>query len=393
MKMHREIVPGVDWVGYIDWTVRDFHGYKTEAGSTYNAYLIRDEKVVLMDTVKHPYYRYLLANVAGLVPLSKVDYVICQHAEPDHSSALPAVMSACHQAELVCTAKCQDALSHHFDVSSWKFKIVKDGDELSLGKRTIQFFETPMVHWPESTATFLKEEGILFSMDAFGQHYATAARFDDEVCLAELLQQAKTYYANIVMPFGVQVAKTLARLGTLPIKQICPSHGVCFRSHIPELLKAYTEYATCAAGKKKVVVAFASMWDSTRKMAEAIVDGVADAGVDYMLIDVSVMHDTQTVTEIFDCSALAVGSATLNMGIMPSMARMLTYLKGLKPAGKSGLAFGSFGWAPKGGASEVEAMLIATNVKMVQPAITCRFKPTEEVLAACREAGRRLASI
>jgi flavorubredoxin len=390
--MHREIVPGVDWVGYTDWTVRDFHGYRTEAGSTYNAYLIRDTKVALIDTVKHAYYRYLLDNVAGLTPFAKVDYVVCQHAEPDHSSSLPSIMMACPQAELVCTAKCKDALAFHFDIAKWKFKIVKDGEELSLGKKTLQFFETPMVHWPESTATFLKEDGILFSMDAFGQHYATSSRFDDEVPFEELMRHLKTYYANIVMPFGVPVAKALARLGTLPIKQICPSHGICWRSRIPELLKAYTGYTTCAAEKKKVVVVFASMWDSTRKMAEAIAAGVAETGVDYRLIDVNASHDTQIVTEIFDCTALAVGSPTLNMGMMPTMAQLLTYLKGLHPTGKSGLAFGSFGWAQKG-ASEVEAFLTATHINLVQPAITCRFKPTDEVIAACREAGKRLAAV
>lgn len=391
--MHREIISGVDWVGCIDWTVRDFHGYKTQAGSTYNAYLIRDEKIALIDAVKYSYSNRLLANVASLAPLSKVDYVICQHAETDHASALPAVMSACPQAELVCTARCKEALGLHFDISSWAFRIVKDGEELSLGKKTLQFFETPMVHWPESTVTFLKEDGILFSMDAFGQHYATSARFDDELPLEELLYQTKMYYANIVMPFGVQVAKSLARLTALPIKQICPSHGVCWRSYVPELLQAYSGYTTCAAPKKKVIVMFATMWDSTRKMAEAIAEGVAEEGVDYMLIDVDATHDTQTVTEIFDCTAFAVGSPTLNMGMMPAIARTLTYLKGLKPLGKSALVFGSYGWAPKAGTCEVEAILTATNVKLVQPAITCKFKPTEEVLVACREAGKRLASL
>jgi flavorubredoxin len=390
--MHREIVPGVDWVGYIDWTVRDFHGYKTESGSTYNAYLIRDEKVALIDTVKHPYAHQLLAHVAELVALDKVDYVVCQHAEPDHSSSLPVVMSACKHAQLVCTAKCKDALAMHFNIAAWSFKIVKDAEELSLGKRSLQFFETPMVHWPESTATFMKEDGILFSMDAFGQHYATAARFDDEVPLTQLMQEAKTYYANIVMPYGIPVTKALARLGGLPIQQICPSHGVCWRRHIPELLKAYTGFTQCAAEKKKVVVMFASMWNSTRSMAEAIAEGVAETGVEYKLIDVSVTHDTETVTDVFDCTALAVGTATLNMGMMPAMARVLTYLKGLRPIGKSGLAFGSFGWAQKG-ASEAEALLAATNIKLVQPVITCKFKPTAEILAACREAGKRLAML
>jgi len=390
--MHTKIVDGVDWVGVIDWSVRDFHGYRTQAGSTYNAYLVRGDKTTLIDTVKAPFANQLLANIAEVTPLGKVDYIVCQHAEPDHSSALPTVLEACPQAELLCTAKCKDTLSRYYDTTAWRFRIIADSEELNLGSKTLQFIETPMVHWPESTATYLKEDQLLFSMDIFGQHYATSARFDDEVPYDELFYQTKTYYANIVMPFGKMVARTLDRVGGLTISVLCPSHGVCWRSHISELMSAYAGYAVCAAPQKKVVILYASMWGSTRQMAEAIAEGVASTGVNYKLIDVSVTHETETITEIIDCTAVAVGSPTLNLGMLPAMARTLTYIKGMRPSGKSGLAFGSFGWGEKG-ATEAEEILKSINFNIIQPAITVKYKPDADRLEACRFAGKTLAEV
>jgi len=383
------IVPGIDWVGYIDWTVRDFHGYRTEAGSSYNAYLVRDERTAVIDSVKGPYAADLIAHIAALTPLDRVDYLVCNHAEPDHSSALPALRAACPNARVVCNAKCRDALQAHFGAVDWDFQVVKDGESLSLGRRTLQFYDTPMVHWPESMATFVPEDGVLFSMDAFGQHYATSERFEENLPLALVLAHAKTYYANIVMPYGKPVAQALARLGSLPIRTICPSHGVCWRRHIPEILACYRDWLRCAP-VLKVVVLFSTMWDSTRSMAKAIIEGVSELDVPYRLIDVNTTHDTETVTEILDCAAFAAGSATLNQGMMPSMARTLTYLKGLKPADKAALAFGSYGWAQKG-ASEVEAYLTGMKAELLRPALACRYRPDETMLEACREAGRLLA--
>ena len=190
----------IEWVGYVDWTVRDFHGYDTARGATYNAYLVRDEKTALIDAVKAPFADQLIKNVAALTGLDKVDYIVCNHAEPDHAGALPAAMAAMPNATLVCDKKCIDALGEHFDVSGWKVEIVKTGDTISLGKRSLSFIETPMVHWPESMFTYIPEEKILFSMDAFGQHYASSQRFDDEVNINDVLYEAKAYYANIVMP-------------------------------------------------------------------------------------------------------------------------------------------------------------------------------------------------
>ena len=204
--MNTELANNVNWVGYVDWPVRDFHGYQTKRGSSYNAYLVRGaQKTALIDTVKAPYADALLDNVRALCPLEQVDVIVCNHAEPDHSGALPAVVRACPNAVVVCNAKCQDALSRHYDTSAWRFQVVKEGETLDLGGRTLQFFDTVMCHWPESMVTYLVEEEILFSMDCFGQHYATYRRFDDEADMNEVMQEAKTYYANIVLPYAQPV--------------------------------------------------------------------------------------------------------------------------------------------------------------------------------------------
>jgi flavorubredoxin len=292
---------------------------------------------------------------------------------------------------VLCNAKCKDALSRHYDVSGWKFQVVKDTETLSLGDKTLQFFDTPMVHWPESMATYLVESAVLFSMDAFGQHYASGFRFDDESDLCEVMQEAKTYYANIVLPYGRPVATTLARLGALKLDIVAPSHGVIWRSHFAEILKAYQDWMVCKPAKK-VVIAYCSMWNSTHVMAEAVAAGAEELAVVVKLIDVNATHDTQIVTEVMDCAAFAAGSATLNMGIMPRMAATLTYLRGLRPAGKAGFAFGSYGWAAKG-VEEVAQYLQAMQVTPIGDPVSCRFAPDAAVLEKCRAAGRALAEI
>ena len=389
--MDTKLVDNVFWVGHIDWAVRDFHGYTTSRGSTYNAYLVLAEKAAIIDTVKGAYVGSLLENVKAKVPLEKIDYIVCNHAEPDHSGGLPATVRACPNATLLCNAKCKDALSRHYDVSGWKFQVVKDAETFSLGGKTLQFFDTPMVHWPESMVTYVVEDELLFSMDAFGQHYASGFRFDDESDLCEVMQESKTYYANIVLPFGRPVAAALARLGGLQLKLVAPSHGVIWRSHFAKIVEAYQAWMVCRPAKK-VVVAYCSMWGSTRVMAEAVAAGAEELPVDVKLINVDATSDTQVVTEVMDCAAFAAGSATLNMGVMPRMAATLTYLRGLKPTGKAGFAFGSYGWASKGG-EEVAQYLQAMQVKPVCEPVSSRFAPDAETLARCRAAGRALAEV
>jgi len=381
---------GIDWVGYVDWGVRDFHGYRTDRGSTYNAYLVRDEKTVLVDTVKAPYVEDLLRHVVALKKLEEIDYVVCNHAEPDHSGGLVRVMEACVNAELVCNAKCQDALSNHYDTKGWRFKIVDDGETLSLGKRTLTFIETPMVHWPESMFTYVPEEKLLFSMDAFGQHYASSRRFDDEEPAELVMQEAKTYFANIVMLYGKPIARVLERAQNLDVEIVAPSHGVIWREGLPRIVAAYKDWVSQKPAAK-VLVVYDTMWASTEKMASAITEGIVEQGVSARMMNVRTTHITEIATEILDAAAIAAGSPTLNTTLMPQMAAVLTYLKGLKPVGKAGLAFGSYGWS-KGGTAAVEDYLRDMKFDIVRDPIQARFVPDQAVLDECREAGRRLAT-
>ena len=391
--MNTELAKDVNWVGYVDWPVRDFHGYQTKRGSSYNAYFVKGAtKNVLIDTVKAPYVEYLKRNVSALCPLDKVDIIVCNHAEPDHAGGLPAMVAACPNATVVCNAKCKDALSHHFNTEGWKWQIVKEGDTLDIGGRTLQFFDTVMCHWPESMVTYLQEEEILFSMDIFGQHYATSCRFDDEANLTEVMQEAKTYYANIVLLYARPVETAAKKLLGLKLKIVAPSHGVIWRSHFDKILAAYLDWRI-SKPTRKVLVLFSTMWQSTRLMADAVCQGALESPIEVKMLDLSAVGDTEVITELMDCAAFAVGTPTLNQGLMPRVAACLTYARGLKPAGKTAFAFGSYGWASKG-AEEATAYLQAMNCTLArEKPITCRFVPTADVLDACREAGRDLAKV
>jgi len=387
--MHVSLCEGVDWVGYVDWTVRDFHSYNTERGTTYNAYLIRDEQVALIDTVKEPFGNDLLANVSALVDPAKVDWVVCNHAEPDHSGVLPQVLAAMPNATLVCNKKCLLALNRHFDTSGWKTKIVGPGDVISLGKRTLEFINTPMAHWPESMFTYVRQEKILFSMDAFGQHCATTERFDDENCIGTVLEEARTYYANILMPYGASTAKAMDSVSGLDIEMIATSHGVIWRSHIPQILEAYTRW-TSGRPQPKVIVLYDTMWESTAAMARAFEEGAAHPGVHVKVIHVRRNTLTTIAADVFDAAAVAVGSATLNGTMMPQLGAVFCYLQGLKPAVKAAVGFGSYGWG-RGSAEAVQEGLEGLKWDVLRAPIKSQYRPTPEVLAECRAAGALLA--
>ena len=345
---------------------------------------------MLIDSVKAPYVGKYLDHVRALIDLEKIDYVVCNHAEPDHSGGLPATMAACKNAVLVCNIKCKAALEKHYDTRDWGWQVVDDGDVLALGKRSLTFVNTPMVHWPESMFTYVPEDKLLFSMDAFGQHYASAFRFDDEEPLDVILKEAKTYYANIVMLYGRPISQTMEKAAGLDIEMIAPSHGVIWRSHVKEVFAAYQDYVVCKA-RPKVTIFYATMWHSTEAMAQAILEGVRESdAVEVLLFDVETTHMTRIVTEVLDSAAIAIGSPTLNNGIMPSMAGVLCYLKGLRPTNKAGFAFGSYGWSKRGGPNEVEAEMKEMKVELLRDAVRTQFVPTPEILEECREAGRQL---
>lgn len=387
--MGTKLKENIDWVGYVDWTVRDFHGYHTNRGSSYNAYLVRDEKTALIDTVKAPYACTLLERVSALKPLDQIDYVICNHAEPDHSGAMPEVLKLLPNAKVVCNAKCKDTLEKHYNTSKWNFHIVKDGDTLSLGKRTLTFINTPMAHWPESMFTYVPEDKLLFSMDGFGQHYASSGRFDDEVPLDVVMEESRTYYANILTPYGKQVGAVLKKAAGIEIEMIAPSHGIIWRKHIPTIIQAYKDWTVCKP-KCKVLVVYDSMWNTTEVMANAILDGAMRDGVEAVLHNIRKSNITILATEVLDAAAIAFGSPTLNRTMLPTMGALLIYLKGLRPTGKTGLAFGSYGWA-KGGAVDVNTMLEEMKFDIQQEPIQTQYGATAEVLEECRKAGAALA--
>jgi flavorubredoxin len=300
------------------------------------------------------------------------------------------VVDACPQAEIVCNKKCHDALARHMDVSNWRFKIIRDGDTISLGKRNLTFINTPMAHWPESMFTYVPEEKVLFSMDAFGQHFASSNRFDDETPLDVVLHEAKTYYANILTPYGKQATKAMARVADLEIDLVAPSHGIIWRSYLGKVLELYQQWTVCKPNPK-VLVIYDTMWESTEKMAQAILDGAQSADdVEVQLFNIRRSHLTIMATAILDAATIAFGSPTLNRCMMPEMSALLTYLKGLRPANKAALAFGSYGWA-KAGAKDVDACLREMKFEILSEPIQAQFKPTPEILEECRQAGRLLA--
>lgn len=340
-----EIAKDIYSVGVRDWNVRNFHGYLTQKGTSYNAYLIMDEKVTLIDSVKAPFSQELLERISQVIEPSKIDYVISNHVEMDHSGAMPYLMKHLPNAVIVCSAAAEKEHKMHFDTSGWKFQTVKTGDTLSIGRRSLSFLMTPMVHWPDNMVTYCPEDKILFSNDAFGQHLASSELFDDELSLDLILAEAKKYYANIVMPYSSQVVATLKAASSLDIRMIAPSHGIIWRKNLPAILDCYTKWSRSETVKKAVIV-FDSMWGSTEKIAYAIRHAFETKGYSYKFFDLKSNHISDVITDCLDAEFICVGSPTLNKNIMPSVAAMMTYIQGLICKGKKGILFGSYGWAP-----------------------------------------------
>ena len=378
-----EISPKVWWVGGIDWNERSFHGYTTERGITYNAYLIMDETITLIDTAKATFTDEFVQRISQVVDPAKIGLVVTNHVEMDHSGSLPKIHELAPNARLVASGPAGvNEIRAHYGI---EVEGVKTGDSISIGERTLHFVQTPMVHWPDNMVTWCPEDGILFSNDAFGQHFASTKRFDDENDLCEVFKQAKKYYANIVWPYGAQVQKAMAALGGLDIKLIAPSHGVIWRSNIAKILEKYQAWSTYQTEEKAVVV-FDSMWHSTESMAREIVDAFIREGVPAELIDVKHTHISDIMLELCDARYVACGSPTLNSNMMPTMASFLTYMRGLSPnnAQRIGVAFGSYGWAPLG-PKQVYTEMENMKFNMACPVVAQQWIPSEENLAALQE--------
>ena len=339
MRTNVKVKEGINWVGAVDWNVRDFHGYSTYKGTTYNAFLVLDDKVTLFDTVKNGFQNDLIHNIHKVIEPEKIDYLVINHVEPDHSGSIAEVVERVKPEKIFCSSRGKKALLQHFHKEDWPYEVVETGQEISLGKRTVQFIETRMLHWPDSMFSYLKEDALLISSDAFGHHWATSERFNDEVDKAELMQHCAKYFANILLPYSSLVSKLIEDVGNLGLKIdiIAPDHGVIWRDNPMQIVEAYANWAKQPA-KQKALVVYDTMWHSTETMAKAICDGLAENGVSYKMIDLAATHRSDVVTELLDAKALILGSSTLNNNMLPRMADLLCYIKGLKPINKIGAA-------------------------------------------------------
>jgi flavorubredoxin len=385
-----ELAKGIYSVGAIDWDVRDFHGYSTYKGTTYNAFLIVDEKVTLLDTVKRSHMDELLRNIRAIIDPAKIDYLVVNHVEMDHSGSLPEMMDIIKPEKLFCSPMGKKALIDHFHREDWPYEVVKSGTEVSLGKRTIQFIETRMLHWPDSMFTYLKEDGILFSSDAFGQHFATGELFDDEADLSEVMRESAKYYANILYLYAPLIRKLLVAVGemNLDIKMIAPDHGVVWRTHQNKILEAYDKWSRNEADKK-VLVIYDSMWHSTEKMAHAIGAGLKDVGASTNMVNLKVHHRSDVMTQVLGAKAIILGCPTLNNGLLPRMAGFLMYMRGLKPANKFGASFGSFGWSGEA-VKLMNTALEEMKIEVIEDGLRLKYVPDDSKLEECIEMGRRI---
>lgn len=369
----------VYWVGAIDWGIRDFHGYSITRGTTYNAYLILADKVTLIDTVKASFKNEMLSRISSVIEQDNIDYIISNHAEMDHSGCLPEVIQAVQPEKVFASQIGVKALSGYLHLDR-EIMPVKDGESLNLGNMNVSFVKTPMLHWPESMFTYLIEEEVLFSQDAFGMHLASTERFDDEIDEDVLEYEAAAYYANILLPMSSLITKLLERVGNLgiSIKIIATDHGPVWRKGINKILDLYSEWAA-QKPTKKAVVAYDTMWQSTAAMARAICDGLISGGASAKLMPLGSCHRSDVATEIFDAGALLVGTPTINNTIFPTVADVLTYLKGLKPRNLIGAAFGSYGWSGEA-VGEVIEMLKAMKIDLVSEGLKVRYMPNTAAL-------------
>jgi flavorubredoxin len=381
----------VYWVGAIDWGIRDFHGYSTTRGSTYNAYLVVADDITLIDTVKAPFKDELLSRVASVTDPGNVRYIISNHSEMDHSGSLPGVIEAIRPEKVFASTLGVKDLTAQLDLGM-EVTAVKDAEELVLGGIHFNCFETRMIHWPDSMITYLAEDRLLFSQDGFGMHLATSERFVDEVVNCPVHEEGAKYFANILLPYSNLILKLLDRVGQLGVEidLICPDHGPIWRGKdCAWIIGLWKKWAT-QKPELKAVVFFDTMWGSTEKMGRAIGEALEDEGVVTVVMPLKSNDRAGVVTEVLEAGAIVVGSPTLNNGIFPSVADVLAYLKGLKPRNLVGAAFGSYGWSGEGH-KLVDQILTDMKVEMVQEPLSFQFVPGEEDLASCRALGSAVA--
>ena len=386
-----KISDSVYWVGVVDWGVRNFHGYLTSRGTTYNAFLVLADKVTLIDTVKACYGDEMMARISSVIDPRKIDYIVSNHSEMDHTGYLPALIEIIKPEKVFSSSMGKKALQLHFHWDQ-EIEVVKTGDKVELGNKTLSFVEARMLHWPDSMFTYLEDEGVLFTNDVFGMHLATSERFADEIDPSLLKYEGAKYYANIILHLSSIVTKFLDKLPSfkLDIKIIAPDHGPVWREKLNQIVEWYAGWAAQEPTNKAVVV-FDSMWGSTTNMARAVGDGLAESGVSVKLMPLDGSHRSDVVTEILEAGALIVGSPTINNQIYPTVADVMNYLKGLKPRNLVGAAFGSYGWSGEA-VKHLNQIMQDMNVDLVSEGERSQYVPDSDVLTRCRNFGTLVAS-
>ncbi|MEK7374000.1 MAG: anaerobic nitric oxide reductase flavorubredoxin [Thermodesulfobacteriota bacterium] len=394
--MKLQIKNNVSWIGKIDWELRKFHGdeYSTHRGSTYNSYLIEEEKVAVVDTAWAPFAKEYVVNLEKLIDLKKIDYVIANHGEIDHSGALPELMSRIPDTPIYCTANGIKSLKGHYH-QDWNFHPVKTGERLSLGSKELIFIEAQLLHWPDSMFCYLTGDNILFSNDAFGQHYASEYMFNDLVDQAELMAECIKYYANILTPFSELVTKKIQEVLSfnLPVDIICTSHGVIWRDNPVRIVQQYLKWAD-SYQEDQITLIYDTMWNGTRVMAENIAQGIkqADSQVNLKLYNLAKSDRNDVMTEVFKSRAILIGSPTINRGVLTSIAGFLEEMKGLKFRNKKAAAFGCYGWSGES-VKMIKGQLEAAGFQVVDDGLRCLWNPDQKSIESCFEYGRNLAGL
>lgn len=378
------------WVGAIDRTVKEFHGYRTPRGTTYNAYLIIAEKITLVDMVKESFYDEMMCRIEDIIDPSKIDYIVSNHAEKDHTGCMLKVLECVKPEKIFTSTMGAMAIKEQFRIDPG-LTVVKEGETISLGNMNLTFKETRMLHWPDSMVSYLDADGVLFSQDIFGMHLGSYKRFDDEITWDMLEWEAKTYYANIITPYSDQVLAMLDKFPQLGfnIKLVCPDHGPIWRKDFAKILELYRKWAT-QKSCMKVVLLFDSMWHATEMMAHAIAEGLTIGGADVYMYPLGTSHRTFIMTEVLESSGFICGSSTLNKNLLPEMADILTYIKGLSPRSLTGFAFGSYGWSGEA-AKQISEVMTQMKVEQLYEPFRVKYTPSDEDLKKLFDMGKETA--
>ncbi len=394
--MSKKINEKITWVGKTDWELKKFHGdeFTTINGSSYNSYLIRDEKTVLIDTAWLPYDKEFVSKLEEEIDLNKIDSIIALHGEVDHSGALIELMNKIPNTPIYCTANGIKSIKGQYH-KDWNFIPVKTGDKLNLGENTIYFIEAPMLHWPDTMFAYMDKEKVLFSSDGFGEHLASEHLYADEVEQDILFKEALKYYANILAPFSFMVTKKINEIldMNIEIDMICPSHGLIWRKNPEKIIEKYLEWANNYK-ENQITIIYDTMWNDTRKMAENIARGIQnkDKKVTIKLMNTAKDDKTDVLTEVFKSKIVLVGSPTVNNGYLHSIAGILEMIRGMKLKSKKAAAFGSYGWSGEA-VKLITEELKKAGLEIINEGIKVLWTPDEKEEKRLQEYGENIANI